>query len=86
MPDSDNNSADDLLANSKTILINGEKALVYDKPINPKDYKTYDEYLEALRVREEFHERVKEVDRIIKESKTDEEYRRRMKRLGFDTG
>ncbi|MBU1992642.1 MAG: hypothetical protein ABH856_04465 [Patescibacteria group bacterium] len=61
----------------------GDDILFHEKPINPKNYPTFEEYLEALRVREEFHERVKEVDRIIKESKTDKEYRRRMGELGF---
>ena len=61
----------------------GERMVFHEKIINPKDYPTFEKYLEAIRIREEFHERVKEVDRIIKESKTDEEYKRRIEELGF---
>ncbi|MBU1992483.1 MAG: hypothetical protein ABH856_04445 [Patescibacteria group bacterium] len=61
----------------------GEPIVFHEKPINPKNYPTFEEYLEALRVREEFHERVKEVDKIIKESKTEKEYGERIRELGF---
>lgn len=85
MPNFDDDTDDtaDILKNSKTMLINGKKALVYEKPINPKDYKTYDEYLEAIKIREEFFERVAAVDKIIEESKTEKEYKRRIAELGF---
>lgn len=85
MPNFDDDTDDtaDILKNSKIVLINGKKALVHEEPINPKDYKTYDEYLEAIKIREEFFERVAAVDKIIEESKTEKEYERRIAELGF---
>lgn len=72
---------DDHIFHDKTF--DGEDMLFHEKPVNPRDYPTFDEYMGALRIREDFHERVKEVDRIIKESKTDDEYKRRIEELGF---
>lgn len=33
-------------------LFDGEPIVLHEKPINPKDHKTYEEYLEALRIKE----------------------------------
>ncbi|MDO8649635.1 MAG: hypothetical protein Q7R81_07730 [Candidatus Peregrinibacteria bacterium] len=52
-------------------------------PLNPKDYPTYAEYQAALQLREDFLNKAKAVDDLLQSTKTEEEYREGMKKLGF---
>jgi len=52
-------------------------------PINPKDFPSYEAYLDALKRHEAFQKRSEDVSGVVKNSKTDEAYQKGMEFLGF---
>ncbi len=52
--------------------------------LNPRDYASFEDYLEALRVSEAFGERVEQVSDVLSQDKSVEEEREEMKKLWFD--
>lgn len=50
-------------------------------PINPRDYTSYEDYLEALKEHEAFGERVGQVSDVLSQGKSVEEEREEMKKL-----
>ena len=52
-------------------------------PPNPKDFSTYEEYLEALRLHEEFITMNKKVTEAINSTETEEDFNKKMEELGF---
>lgn len=51
--------------------------------INPKDFSSYEEYLEALKRDEKFQEMSDNISEVLRSSKTDEEYQKAVEALGF---
>jgi|GEM_PF-2694954 len=57
--------------------------IFFEDNMDPKKFSSYDEYLEALSMKEEFLGKVEAVDKLSEEAKTEEEYRKGMENLGF---
>lgn len=51
--------------------------------IDPKAFSSYDDFLKALQMHDEFVERSTAASRVIQSAKTEEEERRGMEALGF---
>lgn len=49
--------------------------------LNPRDYPSFEDYLEALRLSEAFGERVEQVGSVLSQGKSIEEEREEMKNL-----
>jgi hypothetical protein len=49
--------------------------------LNPRNYASFEDYLEALRVSESFGERVEQVSSVLSQGKSIEEEREEMKKL-----
>ncbi len=52
--------------------------------LNPRDYPSFEDYLDALRASEAFGERVEQVSGVLSQGKSGEEEREEMKKLWFE--
>lgn len=55
----------------------------FGDPIDPKQFSTYDEYLERLKLREEFQKKSGKIKKAFAKSGSDEELTKNMEAIGF---
>ena len=55
----------------------------FSDPIDPKQFSTYDEYLERLKLQEEFQKKSGKIKKAFVESGVDEELTKNMEAIGF---